>query len=229
MKKILLFLVFLAFFALIVACGDRRESKETTDAPQVAEEVKKPGAEFTVVENEESGHVEEEDEGSVSLAQSTNSTDNLDVYAYRCVNKDNATCSNHIQVPLFATISLTLSDVDVGGVKLAQLPINITFMINDRGLERIIKEISAIGKNGTLTITKEAIWKKYGHTKSEKGIRALLRDKNLAYIYKLSKSGWEDLLKKLEADMKDSPIVIMGVSGNLDNTTIKAPILVVKG
>ena len=225
MKKALLFLVFLVSFVLTVACGGPRESKEETDAPQVTKEVKKPSAEFTVVEDKESGHVEEQAEDS-ALAQSTQSTESVDDYAYKCVGKDNATCSNHIQVPLFTTISLTLSDVDVGGVKLAQLPLNLTFMIHDKGLERIIKEIPVTGRAETLIITKEVIWKRYGNTRSEEIIRTFLRDKNLAFINSLNTHGWENLLDKLQTEMRtnDSPIIITRVSSNLSNLTIRVPV-----
>ena len=224
MKKALLFLVFLVSFVLTVACGGPRESKEETDASQVTKEVKKPDTEFTVVE-EESEPAEGQAEDSAP-AQSTNSTEGVGDYAYKCVNKDNATCSNHIQVPLFTTISLTLSDVDVGGVKLAQLPLNLTFMIHDKGLERIIKEIPVTGRAETLIITKEVIWKRYGNTRSEEIIRTFLRDKNLAFINSLNTHGWENLLDKLQTEMRtnDSPIIITRVSSNLSNLTIRVPV-----
>ncbi len=235
MKRFVLILAILVAVSTLTACiGKPRDDDEIKPATSrteahetepvtttLGDQGEVLSTNFNIVEGDQ------EDVKSMPLAQITQAVQVNEV-VYKCVNIGNATCTNNIQIPFLTRVNLTLTDVSVGGVKLNSLPFSIQFVVKDHGLKQIISEVTTTGNGSVLSISKEALWNKYGNVVFEKIIRKFLSEKNLASVLSLSNNNWKELLDILKTDTRNSPIEIIGVSGNLDNIFIKAPILVTK-
>ncbi len=236
MKKFAWALAILVTVFILAACEGK--PRGDTDNQSVSDTVEKFVTQSTVVLDkvEEATPIPSETQFNVvdadtEVAKPTTIVQPLQVMhtdevVYKCVNKENATCSNNIQIPFLTKVNLILTDVSVGGVRLNSLPFSIQFAVKDHGLKQIISEMTSTGNGGVLSISKEALWQKYGNVVFEKIIRKFLSDKNLASVLSLRKDDWNELLDILKTDTWKSPIEIIEVSGNIENVFIKAPILI---